>query len=121
LFWARNDDAAIVVASLHRKIGRGGVSHWQKINRRKLETGNAIPPDELLRGLAAGWTNGDTYRAARKHKSLIREYASYDASGQFLHKIVPIPRLLVFYASRLKNEAELPMAVEIMPDRKTKQ
>jgi hypothetical protein len=48
LFWARNDDAAIVVASLHRKIGRGGVSHWQKINRRKLETGNAIPPDELL-------------------------------------------------------------------------
>jgi hypothetical protein len=117
LFWARNDDAAIVVAHLHRKLGPDGVYRCRKINRRRLQAGEAVPPCELLRGLAASWTNEDTYRASRKLKVLVSEYATYDASGQFLYKSVSIPRLQVMYASRLKKDAELPMAVEILPNR----
>jgi hypothetical protein len=117
LFWARNDHAAIVAAHLHRTIGRGGVLRHRRINRRNLQAGIPIPPLVLLRGSATDWSNNVMYRAARRLKTAIPEYASYDATGQFLYKTISLPRLQIMFASRLNNNAELPMAVEILPER----
>jgi len=118
LFWARNDDAALVAAHLHCRVGSDGRRHFRKINRQKLQRGTSVPPSELLGGMSINWSNGDTYRAARRLKRPVPECASYDGSGQFTYKTVSIPRLQILYASRPKNENELPMAVEILPNRR---
>jgi len=103
VFWTRNEYVARVVTDLQRTI-----------NRRRLEVGKAVPPTELLRGMATGWTNAETYLAARKHRSAIPERATYDGTGQYQYKTVSIPPLEVIYSSRLKKDTELPIAVEIL-------
>jgi hypothetical protein len=103
IFWAKNWQAAKLIGY-----------HHPTIDRARLATGTAIPPPELLEGRAASWSNGDTFRAARKMRTVIAERATYDYKGDFMYKVVGLRALQIYYPSRLKREAELPIGVEVL-------
>jgi hypothetical protein len=103
IFWAKNWQAAKLIGY-----------HHPRIDRARLTVGIASPPPELLQNRAPSWANGDTYRAARKNKSVLAEVATYDYKGDFMYKVVGLRLLKIYYPSRLKREAELPIGVEVL-------
>lgn len=102
IIWANSDIAASAAGHLVRSV-----------DHESLREHGIVPPSELLGARALSWKNKDTYAAA-KRLPVIAERAQYNGDGEFQFKVVALPPLQVYYASRKKNDKELPFAVVVI-------
>jgi len=103
VYWARNNYAVEAIVGMRSSI-----------SQRMLSQGDAVPPVGLMLDGMSGWRNKDTYTAAKRQGNAFSERATYGANGNFLYKVVSVFPLQIYYTSRLKNDNELPFAVEVI-------